>query len=304
MYNFKLLHHLEEVKSYWEKLSQNKYIYDNWEYQYTISKEFPFELYCYVVFKNEIPVWLLPFFLEPKEKYLFLCYPSGYMFHSLFSEKEAFYFILKQLAFPYKIKQIIFDENEDIAPDFVESWLESYYYTEISSWETMENFIKNTFASKNACSLRNQFRKIENISTIEGKREDIEIAIQYNIERFGEESIFYNDPYFIKSHKELSQWKNFWILTFTVNDFIAAVTYGVYTDTTFYLLISGAKNDIVPNIGKYAYMKTIEYAAWKWFHTLDAGFWDYNWKESWKFKKRKTCSFFWEIGNNLINKKI
>lgn len=283
---------LLKIWDIWNSLKIHNDLHSLWEYRYHIMKQYRDPIYCFVAYRNDTLVWFLPLFLNSQENKLIFLYPSWYHFENLIkdAQMEVFNFLIDQVKatwLDFSIEWILFNQ---LPPKvFWDSWLLSYYYIDIWSYNDAEDYVRKNFPWNHKRVILKQMRDIESIGVVKELNHypDIKKAIDLNLERFGKDSIFYNDEQYIQWHLELPEHHHIHSIAIKYNEKVESVAYGIALDNIFYV-INCSSNHSINNLWKYAIFSLIDYAKKLWFSVLDVGAWDSNRKESWKCKRRLT----------------
>jgi CelD/BcsL family acetyltransferase involved in cellulose biosynthesis len=280
------IHDIEEAKKVWEQLSPKKHIYDDWGFRFCFYKYFNYEIYFYVGIENGEPVGLLPLQYNSEKGYLEF-FGGSYMDSNQIYIKEKndkiipdFY---KALDRPAKLIDVIGEDS--FTTDLP---LEDYnYMLPLNGIQTVEQLIEQRFSKRSKDTLKRKMKMLEheNITILKDQYEDLDLLIDLNIKRFGDDSAFCYPFRRETFHDLLKLPFQFKIQTFVINEEKQAVSLSIFYKGIYYYLYSGVNLEKTKNLGNYVIKETIKEAISLDAICFDAGLGDCGWKERWHLDK-------------------
>jgi len=282
----KHIDNLEEAKNAWNKLSPDKTICDNWDFNYCAYKYFNYPLYFYAGYDNEEMVGLLPLQYNENEKCLEF-FSGGFMRDNRIFIKQDYGECIPQFYNAItKTARLIRIMGED---PFTKS-LNIYkykYIANLSQVKDPDDYLVKKFSKESRYKVRKKIKSIELLSPqiVENNYNDLDLMIELNKKNFGEKSSF-NKPHRAEIFRDLLK-LNFDIhmLTFVINSQKEAVSFSIKYKNVYAYIQTGTNKNAIPNLGTYNIYKNFEKAINFGAKYLDAGVSDLGWKERWHLEK-------------------
>lgn len=282
----KRIDNLEEAKNAWGKLSPDKTICDNWDFNYCTYKYFNYPLYFYVGYNNGEMVGLLPLQYNEDKKYLEF-FSGGFMRDNRIFIKQdhkecipQFYNAITKTA---RLTRIV---GED---PFTKS-LDIYkykYIADLSQAKDSDDYLVKKFSKGSRYKVRKKINSIQQMESkiIENDYNDLDLMIELNKKNFGEKSSF-NKPHRVEIFHDLLKLNfDIHLLTFIVNGQKEAVSFSIKYKNIYAYIQTGTNKNNIPNLGTYNIYKNFENAIKIGAKYLDAGISDLGWKERWHLEK-------------------
>lgn len=283
---FKIISEKKEAEKIWRELSKNENAYDDWQFRDAFHAPTDFPLFFYCGFMDQELIGFLPLQYNTKKNFLEFFAGSFMEYNHVFLkvgyEKHArdFYaHVLKNAKKNLHLRDMT-DASSELE-NFEE--YDSTYTLKLKEVGTLENFLEKRFSSKSRGNLRKKLRKIEEskVEIIENNSRDIDLLMDLNQKRFGEESSF-ADLNQRESFHSLLKLPFDWLLqTFIVNDKKEAVALSLLYKNIFMYIMAGTDLENVPNLGSYVIVKVLEKAFASKMEILDAGRNPSGWKDRW-----------------------
>lgn len=282
---FSLVQDLAAAEKLWRQFSPNQTPYDDWAYRSSFYLPTKFPLHFYLGQLENQPIGLLALQFNPQKNALEFFGGSFMEYnHVLILPEHQFLAIefYRHLIGEAQENIILRDliDGDDSLPGY-----EPYDQTftlDLSQFKTTDEFFQQKFSSKSRNSFRRKFRQLEKkIEIIENNFEDLDLLIEYNKTRFGQESSF-QDPAQIETFHLFPKLElDFILQTFVVNGSKEAVSLSLAYHDIFLYIMAGTNLSRYPNLGSYLVLKAIEKGLAKDKNTFDAGRNPSGWKDRW-----------------------
>lgn len=292
MINIEVIKDLGMAKDIWNLLSPQENIYDLWDFRYCFYTSDPQPLYFLVAKDDGRPVALLP-----------LQYNQGLKCYEFFAENfmennrpffaPGFEYLLPEL-FNQKFDKTVKIFDLDGGDEFTEALpLEDYiYYIDIANFKNFNDYLLKAFATGRK---RSHFKKMlspsdHEIKVILNDFDDLQLVMDLNVKRFGEESYLRTkierQPFY-----DLLKLPLDWQLTTIIIDGIKrAGSLSVIYRGTYYYLVGGWDLSI-PNILKYLTKANLEIAINNKLKIFNCSLGDCSWKSFWHMDKLPQYNF-------------
>lgn len=285
---------LEMCYLLWDKFSQNKTLFDLWEFRYAWLQGYGYQQYFYTLYEGKKALGTLPLWYNEEEKHYE--WIGGYWMegNKFFAEDDKIIDLLLS-AVPIPIKLMSIEKEQYMRARHTLGAFkpeEDLKYTKnIRNIESIDNLL-STYKKKSRYHLKADYRRIMNYSPrvdfIEGDTAPLDELFALNIARFNnvnrEESI-YRDPKQSKAFRETVQssighaapFKCKFLKT-TIQGKTAALDLLITHNDTYYQ-ICGA-NDVVnySGVGNYMVYLELEDAIKNGYAMIDCLQEDHSWK--------------------------
>ncbi|MFP4112196.1 MAG: GNAT family N-acetyltransferase [Candidatus Woesearchaeota archaeon] len=285
----RIIKDLETCKNLWNRFSKNKTIWDEWDVVFSFYYENIHEPYFILLEEDSglLPLW----YDKEMKKYYFFGgnYPEN---RDIWMSPSDFSIIFDLIPSPAALFDIsgktakkITEKNPKLKEYFKES--DYRYFLKLDKFKNkMENYL-STFSPKHRKNFLYDIRKADNYSL---KKEwtnevDYDALIRFNVERFKEESDFYDETFikefkgFVKVMKEKNS-----LEVFTLKDKGKTVgTEIAVRNKDKYYVLNGGYDTSYANLGKLLIYRHIENAIEKNHSEIDFLVGDTGWKRLWKF---------------------
>jgi CelD/BcsL family acetyltransferase involved in cellulose biosynthesis len=281
--NFKIITDLAEAKQAWELLTPRLTIYDEWDFRYCFYKYFNEELCFYAGYTNDELVGLLPLQLTTSTNYLEFFGGSAMNHNHVlikpgFEKHTAEFFA--QIARPAYLNALIETDPYIIQLPLAEEY---DYILDLTKFSDLGTYLQNYFNGDFRRNLKKALRSAEEceVEIMINNKEDIELLMEYNRNRFKESSAF-NKPHRAEIIRDLLQSTfEVQLLTFVVKDVKEGVSLAIKYNSTYESLNAGMRDEVFKNFFSYITLKNIEHALALNCTSFDALRGDYGWKEKW-----------------------
>ncbi|MBU1119219.1 GNAT family N-acetyltransferase [Patescibacteria group bacterium] len=284
--SFNLISDKKKAEELWQHFSKNKTAYDDWQFRNAFHAPTDFPLYFYSgSIKNEL-IGFLPLQHNTKKNFLeffagsFMEYNHVFLKDGFEEYANNFYLhVLKNAQ-----KNILLRDMSDTTPDLLDvEEYDSTFTLKLKEFGSLESLLEKRFSSKSRGNLRKKMRKIDenNIEIIENNLEDIDLLMDLNQKRFGEESSFADKSQRESFHLLLNLPLKWLLQTFIVNGKKESVSLSLIYKNIFMYIMAGTDLENVPNLGSYVITKVMEKAFASEADILDAGRNPSGWKDRW-----------------------
>ncbi len=300
MIEIKCIHDLETAQNFWQQLSPQKTIFDDWQFRYCFYKYEPYPLFFYAAFDSEFsvekPVALLPLQLEPQGYFKFFA-EEPCEENRVFT-KPGYEYLIPQL---YQVldqpTRFIDISGED---EFtIKLPLEDYKYVlPLADLNNFSDYMKKRLSVKKQRNWRSDLRKIDSqpLEIIYNNKADLENLFILNNRNF-------SDSY-LKLNHERQAWSDLLnsydcqLISIRVAGEVLAVSLAIVFNNIYFYLINGVDSKRISGLGKYLNKLNIEKAIELKTDYIDAGLGDCNWKIAWHFDSIPQYELIRETGNS------
>lgn len=282
---------LGHIKQIWNDLSQNKTIYDDWEFRHCFYKYNPYPVLGIVATDSQKPVGLLVI-QNNTDKNCWEFFGGTYMednrvllasgYESLVPEFYA------QVPTPTKLYSMV-----DAHPFTTELPLEANKYVlPLNGLTSFEDYLSNFLDADARGKFRRKIRKVEreNIQIRSGQIEDMTTMIKFNLAQFGDHSAFSARPHLTEIFHDLT--KLGWpvhLYGFLKDGIPIAASFAlIYNDVYEYFNLGtdeSIEKDNLRDLATFVHKHNVEAAINANCYLFDAFTRSYGWKEHWKFAK-------------------
>lgn len=298
---FTVVKDITECEKLWVKFSPRHTLWDLWGVAVSFYYTNRFEPYFIKITKEDKEIGLLPLWKD-KEKNKFHFFAGTYL------ENKSFWFDVE--LFPKLLEYIpqntiLYDMNGESVKKIIDRFPEysNYfihedfrYFLNLKNVDyNIENYLLR-FNKKHRKNFLNDIKKINELNPqlIWESNENFDYLVKFNIERFGEESDFFNDPIFTNMVKTMMDYfhVNNMLKTLIIkfNGKIEGIEIAVYYDDIYYV-INGGYNRNIPNLGKLIMFEHIKNAIKLKAKEIDFLVGDTGWKQLWNLEKDPYYNF-------------
>jgi Acetyltransferase (GNAT) domain len=284
-----IIEDLIEAEKLWNHFSPHLSLYDEWDFRLCFLKRHTGDRLRFITaFEGDDPVGLLPLqFSLSKQQLEFM---GGFFMEDNRVFLKPGHETLAQTLFSHvqgkaNLRCFLGDENP-----FLQSFPPDYpvYSARLEGLATRDQYIDRFFQSKSRANLKKKIRQVLELhpNVVLNRLEDLDLLAHFNIQTFGPESSFVEDPAQKSIFLDLCHSRHpSFVHSFEVDGQTEAVSFSLLFKDAYYYILSGTNKTKVPNLGNYLVIKNIETALEHHCRTFDAGRHDCNWKERWHLEK-------------------
>lgn len=284
MINFKCITDINDAKNYWEQFSPNTELYDSWEFRYTYWQFTKPNIFFYVGLENDEPFGLLP--LQWNENGYLEFFGGDFMSYNELFIRDTHQHLkaefLKHIDKPVYLRWM----KSPIPHEDLITSEKSTYYLPLIGLESLDDYFQKFLSPTRKKQIRKEMRKILNQNTelLFNNFDDLELLVDLNRKKFGEDSVFHK-PYRYEFFKEIINKFDANMLTVIIDNEKVAVGLRISFNNILYGINTGVKEG-TSNLGKFLYLKAIEFGIENKREKYDALEGAYGWKEIFGFSAR------------------
>lgn len=288
---FKICNNIGKCKALWNIFSQNKRLFDIWDFRVCFYDSDDNEPYFIAGYKGHQLQGIVPLqFVKSKKQYTY--------FGGWFPERNSFF--LKD-----KTKLSEFMEQcpsntfiEGIEPsegnffNFVDD--EYTYYLDLSKYNSSFESYFGSLDKKKQKNLKRDIKSIPKYQIYYNRIGDFDRLVELNIRQYEEDSKFHNEAIRKGLNKmigEANKKKILEMMSLEVSGKIEAVDIGIAFGDWYYAIIGGSNNQKIPNLGKLMTALDIQNAISKKARFVDFFATSGHWKNMWNFNKEMLLKF-------------
>ena len=290
MIEIKVINDLETAKSLWNKLSPEDNIYDLWDFRYCFYRHDQQPLQFYAAYDDGRPVALLP--LQYNQELACLEF-----FAENFMENNRPFFApgyeyLAPRLFEQDFGRTVKIYDLDGIDEFTSALpLEDYvYFVDISGFSSFNDYLAAAFPNghkrANFKRLFTLLERYHEVKTIYDDLDDLELIMDLNVRRFGEES-------YLRTDKERQPFRDLlklpldWrTITITVDGVKLAGSLSVIYKNVYFYLVVGSDITDFPDVFKYLTKANMELALAEKARIFNCSLGDCNWKSHWHMDRQ------------------
>lgn len=284
MIRFELITDIHEAEALWDYISPKQELYDLWNFRFSYWEFEKPEVLFVAGYDDDNLIGLLPLQWSKDGYYEF--FGGSFMsYNQLFIKKEYLDTQIEFLSQVNKPMWLRWMASPVDHPNLTTSDPSTYFLTLIgltSLDDYFEKFVGKTRGKQLKKEVRNVLK--QNTELIIDNTSDISSLVEFNKKRFGETSVFHNSNRQAFFEKIVSLFPSY-ILTVKIDNEIAAVGLRIIHKNILYGINTGVKEG-TKNLGKFLYLKAIEFAIENKLEKYDALEGAYGWKEEFGFEGR------------------
>lgn len=280
---FSIVSDLTQAEVLWQQFSDNRTLFDTWEFRYCFYKYDNFPIHFIVGSDNGNAVGILPLQRNTNKGHLEF-FGSDWMEEAKAYIKpeyiECMPQFFEQINEPAKLSAMLpFESFSNSLP------VDDYNFRlPLNGFSSYWDFIEARFNPKGQQTWKRKIRKLEEskIEIVYNEWQDLDLLIANNLKTFGEDSSFTNPARVQIYHDFLNlNCCEKYLKTIVVDGVKQSVTLSLLYNGVFYYMNAGSNFEAVPNIGSFAILKDIDKAIEVHADVFNALMYSYNWKERW-----------------------
>lgn len=275
---------IEEGENLWNTFSPKVELYDDWKFRFTYWNFTKPEI-CFVVgYENNIPFGLLPLQWNNDGYYEF--FGGDFMSYNALFIKETFEHLkndfLNQINKPIYLRWM----RTPFSHPKLKTTEKSTFFLPVKNFTNLDDYFQNVLSPTRKKQIRKEMRKIlkQDTNITFNNFDDLDLLVQLNKKRFGDNSVF-NKPYRYEFFKAILKIFDAQIITVTIDGEKVGIGLRIIYNNTLYGINTGVKEGTA-NVGKFLYLKAIEFAIENKLEKYDALEGAYGWKEEFGFLGR------------------
>jgi len=284
MIRFELITDIQGAESLWNHISSKQELYDLWDFRFSYWEFEKPEILFVAGYDDENLIGLLPLQWNKDGYYEF--FGGSFMsYNQIFIKKEYLDTqkeFLDQVNKPMWLRWMTSPLNHQM----LTTSDPSTYFLPLSGLTSLDDYFEKFVGKTRRKQLKKEMRNVlkQNTELIINNTSDISSLVELNKMKFGEASVFHNSNRQAFFEKIVSLFPSY-ILTVKIDNEIAAVGLRITYNNILYGINTGVKEG-TKNLGKFLYLKAIEFAIENKLEKYDALEGAYGWKEEFGFLGR------------------
>src|SRR3989338_6264968 len=291
-FRIECINDLAAAKTWWERFSPRKTLYDIWEFRYCFYKPFQYELFFYVGYVGNEPIGLLALQYNSRHE---LFEPFGGSFMSniqvFCDEKHSKYVPNFYAAIP---SPAVLTDIVGCDPFTMSLPFSNYrYILDLTAIKSGEEYLEKCVNSKFRSNVKRRVKLMEEtgIQVTRNNFTDIDKLIELNVKTFPDSS--FNKPHRPEIFRDLLRQNfNTELLSFSIDGKVVAVCLAFVFNGIYLNINMGADKSVSPHLWTYVTFYKLRHAIELGCRQFDYGMEDCSWKEHWGHGKLPEYKFY------------